>query len=241
MILPLMSIGSILLIIAGVILVSLSLFYSSYSIGAGIYVNSLCKKDTKEKVVTITFDDGPHPEQTPKILEILSRRGVEASFFCIGENIENNKLLARRIYDEGHIIGNHSHSHTWKFPWSGYKKMNRDVLFCEKVIEDVTGKRTALFRSPFGVTNPTVAKMVRSLGYTSIGWSIRSLDTSCRGDTDKTLKRIERKLRPGSIILLHDGLPFSDELLESLLDMLSAKGYHIERLDRFLGIEADKE
>jgi len=225
----------ILSIAIPVVLVSLFSFYSSYSIKAGIYLRSLCEKDTDEKVVALTFDDGPHPEQTPKVLEILRDRGVEAAFFCIGENIENNRALTKRIDEEGHVVGNHSYCHSWKFPWLGYKKMEQNLRQCDRIIEEVIGKKTSFFRPPFGVTNPMLAKAVTSIGYISIGWNIRSFDTTCRGNQNKVIRRIEKKLKPGSIILLHDNLSFSDELLVRILDILSEKGYRIERVDKLLG------
>ena len=221
---------SVLLIVVLFILVSLLLFYSSYSIKARVYMRSVCRKDTDEKVVALTFDDGPHPEQTPKVLEILRERGVKATFFCIGANIENNRVLTKRVDEDGHIVGNHSYCHTWTFPWFGYGKMEQDLRRCDKLIEETTGKEVKFFRPPFGVTNPTVAKVVKNGGYISVGWNIRSLDTTCKGDISKVLRRIEKKLKPGSIIALHDRLPFSDKLLILILDMLSEKGYRIERL-----------
>jgi len=232
--------GNVLLIVIPVILILLISFYESFNIKAGIYINSLCEKDTDEKVAAITFDDGPYPEQTSKILEILKEREVEAAFFCVGANIKNNRELVKKIDEEGHIVGNHSYCHTWKFPWFGYRKMEQDLRRCDKLIEEVTGKKVNFFRPPFGVTNPAVAKAVESIGYVSIGWNIRSLDTTCKGNIDKVLGRIEKKIRPGSIILLHDRLPFSDQLLVRVLDMLIERGYRIERIDKLLGRSAER-
>ncbi len=111
--------------------------------------------------------------------------------------------------------------------------MKKDLEACDSKFLEVLSHRVGWFRPPFGVTNPTVAKVVRKLGYQTIGWSIRSFDT--RGErAEVVLKRIKRKLRPGSVILLHDRMPGSKELLAALLSLLKEEGYAVERVDRLL-------
>ena len=226
--------------ISGVLLVMLLLFYCSYSIKAGVYIKSLCRKETGEKVVALTFDDGPHQEQTPKILEILATYGMEAAFFCIGANIEGNIALTKKIDDGGHIIGNHSYCHSNGFPCFGLKRLEQDIRECDNLIESVTGRKTNFFRPPFGVTNPIVAKAINNAGHISVGWSIRSLDTTCKGDIGRVLKRIKRQLKPGSVILLHDRLPFSDKLLTGVIELLLKNGYRVERIDKMFGKQRDR-
>ena len=134
---------------------------------------------------------------------------------------------------EGHLIGNHSYSHSGLFPRYGLSKMKKDLQTCQCELERVTSQPVTLFRPPFGVTNPTIAKAVRQLGYTSIGWSIRTLDTQ-QSAPDKILARIRKRLEPGAIILLHDRMPGSDQLVKQILDLLKEQGYTVVRPDKLL-------
>lgn len=134
---------------------------------------------------------------------------------------------------EGHLIGNHSHTHSGLFPLYGLSKMKKDLQTCQCELERVTSQPVSLFRPPFGVTNPTIAKAVRQLGYTPIGWSIRTLDTQ-QPAPDKVLARIRKHLEPGAIILLHDRMPDSDQLVKQILDLLKEQGYTVVRPDKLL-------
>ena len=102
------------------------LVYASYSIQSGIYLRSFCKKRTTEKVVALTFDDGPDPIQTPKVLKVLKEYQATACFFCIGHKIKGNEALLKSMVTEGHLIGNHSYSHSGLFPLYGLSKMKKD-------------------------------------------------------------------------------------------------------------------
>ncbi len=216
------------------IVVAIFLVYASYSIQSGIYMKALCRNPEKGKVIALTFDDGPDRIQTPKVLGILKEYNVKACFFCIGSKIEGNEDVLLRIKEEGHLIGNHSFNHFFSFPLHSSQRMKNELSCCQEKIENVTGDRTILFRPPFGVTNPTIAKAVKALGYITIGWSIRSLDT-CRKE-EVALKRIKQRLKPGTVILLHDPLPISDSLLPEVLKLLKENDYAIERIDKLFDI-----
>lgn len=204
----------------------LFLVYASYSIRAGVYLKAFCRKPTDEKVVALTFDDGPHSTQTPRVLDVLKEYNVKATFFCVGTKIIGRKEIIRRIVNEGHSIGNHSYSHVWKFPFFTIHRMTHELRWTQKMIEEITGQPVTLFRPPFGVTNPNLARAVKRLNYQTIGWDIRSLDTQTSSH-DKIVKRISKQLRPGSIILLHDRMPGSDILLRMILEELKAQGYGV--------------
>lgn len=204
--------------------------YASCSIQSGVYLRSFCKAATTEKRIALTFDDGPDEIQTPKVLEILKEYQAKACFFCIGSKVKGNEKLLQQIISEGHLIGNHSYSHANGFPLYGLSKMKKDLQACQSALEQVTLQPIKLFRPPFGVTNPTIAKAVRQLGYVSIGWNIRTLDT-CQQDTDRILQRVRKQLKPGSIILLHDRMPGSDGLVIQILDLLKEQEYTVVRLD----------
>lgn len=216
-----------------IILIIIFLVYASCNIRSNIYLKVFCKKQTKEKIVAITFDDGPDPVQTPKVLQVLKEQQVPACFFCIGYKIEENEQLVRQIADGGHLIGNHSFTHTNTFPLYSLARMKKELQACQSALERVTSQKIKLFRPPFGVTNPTIAKAVRILGYTPIGWNIRTFDTQSPTQK-KVLRRIRNKLCPGSIILLHDRMPDSDLLLKEILNFIKEEGYTVVRLDKML-------
>ncbi len=220
-------------LVLGSLLILSFLVYASYSIRSGIYLRSFCRKRTVEKIVALTFDDGPDPIQTPKVLQTLKEQQATACFFCIGRKIEGNEKLLQQIVTEGHLIGNHSFTHSGLFPLYRLSRMKKDLQTCQSELERVTSQPVTLFRPPFGVTNPTIAKAVRQLGYTSIGWDIRTLDTQ-QPTPDKVLNRIRKGLKPGSIILLHDRIPDSGQLVKQILDLLKEQGYTVVRLDELL-------
>ncbi len=211
------------------------LFYASYSLSSGVYLKAYCKKKTAEKEIALTFDDGPDAGYTPEILDILKRRNVEAAFFCIGSEVEKNPQLVDRMLTEGHLIGNHSYSHAYSFPMFGVKKMIADVQRCENAITAVTRQPVRFFRPPFGITNPLVRKALKSFDYYIIGWNVRSLDTSI-GDVDIIVKRVIKRIRPGSVLLLHDRLPYAGQVLEKILAYLSENDYKIKRVDKLFNI-----
>lgn len=221
--------------IAGILILSVIAFlvYASCNIRSNIYLKAFCKKKTTEKIVAITFDDGPDPVQTPKVLQVLREQQAPACFFCIGHKVRSNEQLIRQIIEEGHLVGNHSFDHTNLFPLYSLPRMKKDLQACQFALEQVTSQKIRLFRPPFGVTNPTVAKAVRLLGYTPVGWNIRTLDTQ-RPSREKILRHIRRKLRPGSVVLLHDRLPESDLLLMEILKLIKEQGYTVVRLDKML-------
>ncbi len=225
---------STLIVVGILIVVMLFFFYASYSIRSRVYLNALCRNPKAGKVVALTFDDGPDSTQTPKVLDILKKYNIKACFFCIGSKIAGNENIIQRIKNEGHLLGNHSHNHSGKFPLYSAKRMASEASECSKKIEDITGEKTQLFRPPFGVTNPTIARMVKKHRYITIGWNIRTLDT-CKSSS-KVLKRVEKKLSFGSVILLHDDLKTSDDTLERVIKLISNKGYKFVRVDELFNL-----
>lgn len=221
----------ILIIICIVLSVSGFLVWASASIRSGVYLKAFCRENTGEKVVYLTFDDGP-ADSTPAVLDILRERGAHATFFIIGGNVAGRERIVRRIIDEGHGIGIHSWSHANTFPLYSAARMADDILKCRTALEQLTGHGVTLFRPPFGVVNPTIARVVRKSGLRTVGWSIRSFDTTHFTSPtwrDDTIERIMSRLKPGSVILLHDRLPSAPSLLSTLLDSLADAGYRFDR------------
>lgn len=216
------------------------LFYASYNIKAGFYIRAYCQCQTDDRIVAVTFDDGPDPHHTPQVLDVLKEYDVKATFFCIGDKVPGNEDLLRRMVAEGHDVGNHSCSHSSWFPLFGQRKMLNDLKNSAQVLEEITGRKITFFRPPFGVTNPTLARVVRQLGYQTIGWSVRSFDTK-GGSVDEIFQRVTRGIEPGAVILLHDRLPQSDVLLRKILDYLAENDYKTQRVDRLFGLKQTVE
>jgi peptidoglycan/xylan/chitin deacetylase (PgdA/CDA1 family) len=220
-----------IVIISVLVVIGICLVRASYRIDSGFYVKAFCRKKTSDKVVALTFDDGPDPENTPPVLDVLRQYGVQATFFCIGKRAEEQPAIVRRIQQEGHLVGNHSYVHTPSFPLFSTTRMIADLQQSQQILERITGTKITLFRPPYGVTNPMVRKAVHTLGYTVIGWSIRSFDTRKEGE-NRIFNRIVKQIRPGSVILLHDRLPGSADLLVRLLDYFKRQGYKVVRIDK---------
>lgn len=200
-------------------------FCGAYFIGLNFHLNSINQLATTSKKVMLTFDDGPHSTNTVRVLEVLKKHDVKALFFIIGKNIQGNESILKQVIKEGHQIGNHSFSHhNWIDVWST-KKVTEDFAACQKLIE-IYQPQSKLFRPPYGVTNPNIARAVKTLELQAIGWNVRSYDTSVK-DIEKIKQRVLSKLKPGAIILLHDRLDFMPELLEQLIPAIKAKGYEI--------------
>ena len=202
-----------------------ALFYCSYQIRLGAYVRSLCRNRAAGRVVALTFDDGPDPEQTPRVLDTLRAHGVRATFFLIGSKAELHPEIVRRMAAEGHAIGIHTWSHTPGFPMLRSGAMAADILRCRESLREITGVETDLFRPPYGVTNPMVARAVKRTGSRCVGWSIRSLDTLRQRSREAVARRIRRRLGDGKVILLHDDRPGAERLLAMVLNDLQRGGY----------------
>lgn len=197
---------------------------------------SLCRVRTERNAVALTFDDGPDPAVTPALLDLLKQRGVSATFFCIGQRVDEHPALVRRIVTEGHLLGNHSFAHSHWTNFFTVRRLREDVGRAQEAIARVAGCRPTLFRPPVGLTNPRVFRVVKELRLQVVGWTVRGLDTR-QGKPEAIVERIVRRLRPGAILVLHDGgMPCSIVLptVELLLAELQRRGYRAERLDRLM-------
>ncbi len=186
-----------------------------------LFIKSQSTIDTDTNEVALTFDDGPLPQSTPQILDLLKKHDAKATFFCIGSNIQESKTLLKRIADEGHSIGNHSYEHIPAFTFWGSKKVKQSIQKTDDLIKEITGKKTVLFRPPYGVTNNLMALGIRKAGKRVVGWSIRTKDT-CRS-ADEVVTLVDNKIKAGDIILLHDSNPRIEETLSRVLEVLQQK------------------
>lgn len=207
------------------------LVYASASIQSNVYVKAFCKGDRNSKFISLTFDDGPHPINTPKVLEVLRQHGVKATFFCIGDRVAKYPDIVRKIAEEGHLVGNHTFEHSSSFPLFCKREMEADLKKANDTLSAVLGKPTLFFRPPFGVTNPKLGAVIRKMKLKTIGWSVRSFDTVKNFRREKVLARIESKLHNGCIILMHDDRDKSFWLVEEVIRLARNKGYEFKRVD----------
>jgi peptidoglycan/xylan/chitin deacetylase (PgdA/CDA1 family) len=223
-----------LFVILGLLLVVLAI--GSYRMERNFYFQSLNRVATDQKSIVLTFDDGPCPEITPQVLDILKEFGCQAVFFCIGRKIAGSEAILQRMVADGHLVANHSFSHSPLFDLYSSDRMLREIRETNEEIYRATGLRAKLFRPPYGVTNPMLAKAVQRSGLASVGWNKRSLDTAIK-DNAKVLARISGNLRPGDIILLHDSVNRCPAVLREFLSFLRNTDYKVERLDKITYLE----
>ncbi len=201
-----------------------------------LFGNYICRGSTVGKRVALTFDDGPDPRSTPQLLAWLRAEKIHATFFCIGQKIEAHPGLAAEIVRDGHLLQNHSYAHSNFTNFYGKSRLQRELGLAQATIQKITGTAPVYFRPPVGLSNPNTFRAAKKLNLQVIGWTIRSLDTVMT-DPQKIAARITRGLRPGAIILLHDGNISAEKLLatvKSSLDSLRRLGYEIVRLDELL-------
>ena len=196
----------------------------------------VCRGAEARRCVALTFDDGPDARSTPALLDLLREANVPAAFFCVGRRVAEHPELAARIVREGHLLGNHSYSHSHATNFFTVEQLHAELTRTQAAIQTATGVAPEFFRPPMGLTNPRVFQVARSLGLQVIGWSARGFDTQ-QTDPARIVARIVRKLRPGAIILLHDGNIPAERLVvtvKALLDALRKLEYEVVRLDQIL-------
>ncbi|MGT2847274.1 polysaccharide deacetylase family protein [Streptococcus massiliensis] len=173
-----------------------------------------------KKVVALTFDDGPNPATTPKVLDILKAHHAKATFFTLGQNIAGNEAIMKRVLAEGSEIGNHSWSHP-SLPTLPVEQVQKEINDTTAAIKKAVGIDSKIMRPPYGDINLTVQNAVDQ---SFIMWSVDSLDWKNR-DTNAILSRIKEGTQPGSIILMHDIHQTTVDALPAILDYLDSQGY----------------
>ena len=213
----------IVIILLGLAIIS----YGSATLQSNFFTPTFSKLKEQNKLI-LTFDDGPHPN-TLSILEVLKKHQATATFFCIGKNAQQHPEILQQIITDGHNIGNHTQNHSNKWGWMRSKEVRFEIQEASKNLEKLSEKPIHFFRPPFGVTNPRIAKVLKTLPLKIIGWDLRSLDTAIK-NPEKLWHRIEPKLASSSIILFHDTQEQTVEVLEKTLDYCKSHGIKIVSL-----------
>lgn len=179
----------------------------------------------------LSFDDGPHPEHTPRLLDLLAEHGAKATFYLIGNQIEANAALVRRISDEGHTLGNHSMSHP-HFEQLSLAEQLEEVDRTDRLLSSMDGRSRHSFRPPRGVLSvPMLARFFRQRRRVDY-WSYDSLDYSRRPAAELIEVMRDHPVSAGDIILMHDDSPISLEILQTLIPAWKAEGFSLLALPR---------
>jgi peptidoglycan-N-acetylglucosamine deacetylase len=216
---------------------------SGWCVGLGVsfpqwnlFGESFCRAKTRERLVALTFDDGPDAENTPAVLASLAERNVRATFFIIGSRAASQPELLKRITAADHAVENHTFHHHPLTNLFSVARLREDVTRAQTEIHRLTGRTPIFFRPPVGLTNPRVFRVAGELGLKMAGYTARALDR--RDDPpEKIAGRLLARLQPGAIFLLHDaGVPRERLLavVKMLLDQLRAAGYRCVRLDELM-------
>jgi peptidoglycan/xylan/chitin deacetylase (PgdA/CDA1 family) len=192
---------------------------------------------TLRNEIALTIDDGPDPLVTRPVLEILDRYQVKATFFQIGDHAMKHPELCREIIERGHAIENHSQRHKLYFSLMGSNGIMREITDGQETLSHITSIRPQFFRAPAGLRNPFLEPVLSRLGLKLTSWSVRAFDTQ-NGNVEKVKHKLIAGLRPGAIILLHDGNaartkadePIILAVLPAILEAAREKGLHFVTL-----------
>jgi peptidoglycan/xylan/chitin deacetylase (PgdA/CDA1 family) len=195
--------------------------------------------NTKQKLVALTFDDGPDAHYTPKILDILKKKGVPATFFVVGRQIQAYPNVLKRMVDEGHAIANHTWTHP-KLSQVTTSKMVQEIQSTQHEMQRVVGRKPDLFRPPYGLITRSDAMVLNDMGFRIIMWSVDTLDWS-GASAEFILERVHRDISPGGIVLQHNiqtnvpgMLDGTVEALPQIIDELHEKGYRFVTVQSLL-------
>jgi len=181
--------------------------------------------------ISLTFDDGPDPDVTPKVLDLLDAYQAKASFFCIAEKAAALPDLVREIVRRGHSVENHTSRHPYAFAFYGWSRLGREVDSAQTTLAGITGRTPEFFRAPAGFRSPLLDPVLGKRGLRYVSWTRRALDGT-QGDPMRALQRLARGLNGGDVLLLHDGSrvrtkdgePVVLAVLPALLEEMSAIG-----------------
>jgi peptidoglycan/xylan/chitin deacetylase (PgdA/CDA1 family) len=183
-----------------------------------------------EKIIYLTFDDGPIPNVTPWVLDLLKKHQAQATFFCIGDNVLKHQMVYHQILEDNHVIGNHTFNHL-----NGWNTKSQTYLENVEKCENEILNASKIFRPPYGKITPKQIKILKQNGYKIIMWNVLSYDFNANLDTEKALNKIIKHTCSGSIIVFHDSLKAFDNLkilLPQYLAYFSNRGFVFKGIER---------
>ena len=191
------------------------------------FVQAGSMADTKK--IAITFDDGPHPYYTEQLLDRLKERGVKATFFVMGKNVEESPELIQRMHEEGHLIGNHTYSHIQLNKKNG-DVFKEELIKTNELIEELTGQEVQYVRPPYGSWD---RKFEKELNMFPVMWTIDPLDW-CSDNVACIVQKVTSKAKENSIILMHDEYKSTVTAALQIVDALQEEGYEFVTVDELL-------
>ena len=198
-----------------------------------LFFNQVWDIPNSENTIYLTFDDGPTPEITERVLEILDKYHIKATFFCIGDNVRKHPEIVQKILSKQHSVGNHTYSHLkgWKTPTKTYIS-NSEA--CEIKLNSLFKIRNSkLFRPPYGKITPWQSYKLRKLGYKIIMWDVLSKDYDASISAEKCYENVIQNVSSGSIVVFHDSNKAKENVLNSLektIETLKSKGFKFEKI-----------
>lgn len=197
-----------------------------------LFQNLIWEIPNKNNCVYLTFDDGPIPEVTEWVLDVLKKEKIKATFFCIGDNIQKHPTIYQRILNEGHQTGNHTFNHLngWKTKTSNYIE---NFKLCETEHLKLNTEHSLLFRPPYGKITLRQSKKIQKLGYKIVMWDVLSYDFNPKVTAEKCKENVLKNTSSGSIIVFHDSLKAEKtlkEVLPEIIRELKRKGFAFDVL-----------
>jgi peptidoglycan/xylan/chitin deacetylase (PgdA/CDA1 family) len=195
--------------------------------------------------VALTFDDGPTPGATDRVLDVLGELNVKAAFFLIGRNVEREPELARRIFAEGHVVGNHTYDHSRWSAMGTTRFWREQIEKTDVAIEQALGRRPLLFRPPIGHKTPHTMSAARIGGHRVVTWTVRGWD-GVPTTAGRIIEHVVPRCKPGGIVVLHDGVEpgrtrdasATIDAIKPLVAAIREKGLELARLDELTGLKA---
>jgi peptidoglycan-N-acetylglucosamine deacetylase len=211
-----------------------------FSLRLRMFADAMLTGPKGARGVVLTFDDGPDPETTPQVLDVLDAEEAKATFFVIGKKAEKHPDLVREMKRRGHTVGLHSYEHDRLFALRSQRRVAKDLARGMAVIEAITGDKPELFRPPIGHTNPTIARVADAFDLTVVGWSVSARDGLAGADPKRVVGRVRRNVKDGAIVLLHDAaerggrVPAGVLALAEVMDALKAARLDVVRIEEWL-------
>lgn len=207
-------------------------FFSVPSTIQRLFPSFTWRREVTEKVIFLTFDDGPHPNITPWVLDQLSHHGAVATFFCVGDNLRKYPAVAEQVRLSGHTLANHTMHHVkgWRFAADAYLE---EVMACEEALASVGAETGRLFRPPYGRITLRQTRALKARGYEVVQWSNLSCDYDRYLNVDRSLRALLNDSKPGSIVVFHDSEKAENQLkyiLPKYLEGMKSSGYTFRAL-----------
>ncbi|WP_339298786.1 polysaccharide deacetylase family protein [Paenibacillus sp. FSL R5-0623] len=201
------------------------------------------QESVREKVVAFTFDDGPHPVYTPQVLEIFRRAGGQATFFMIGQEMENHPEIAAEVHREGHEIANHTYTHP-DLTKLTLKEAGVELQRSENLVQEVTGQPARCFRPPYFGVNDDILSLAAERGYRTIGAVNGDAKDWDNPGVEHIVEHTRSAVKPGSVLIFHDGYGDRSQTVEAvrmLVEELVGEGYRLVTVSDLLDISSEHD